>query len=188
MQPSSLRAEDILPGDHACGVLRPDPRQALTLIEMLVVVVLMGAVATLGIPALVTSLDRDPLADSVASLQEAAAQTRAAAYGRGLVARLDANGWTAGRDLSPGTDHQEERARSDLTSQVLDTRAVIARWTPAAGVEVAWRRQGVPVPFLRWDTQGRSDDLTVTMQRGTVSRTYHLLGLTGEWVLEASVP
>ena len=142
-----------------------EQRRALTLLEMLSVVILVGLVAALGVPALARSVAHDPLAAAQQELSAVEGQVRALAYGHGLRVEIDGDGLRA----------YPLRNSGDASG----TPLVV--WRTPADTQTTWSRLGVLVTTLQYDRAGRSEDVTVEFRQGERLAGWELAGLSGEW-------
>ena len=158
---------------------RPDQRGGLTLIELLTVVVLLGMVAALGVPALVRSVEVDPLSEAARNIQQTEAQARALSYGSPLLLEVSSTGLT-GVSVSRLTGGQgaAKQARSQP----------VVQWTAPSTLALQWLSNGKSIDHLGYDSEGRSADCVLEMTQGTRVRRYALAGLTGEWQLMDVTP
>jgi prepilin-type N-terminal cleavage/methylation domain-containing protein len=162
-----LRLPTRTPLDHrgADATIRAMPRRAYTLIETLAVLVVLGLVAALGVPALARSAGGDPVARAVAAVAAVDQRLRQSALGRGGELRFSAGrieAWVVG-DSQP--------------LAVVDAGPVITgRLQP----------RGEPLRTLVIDTDGRSLDAELWLTVGERRQHVSVLGLSGEWVVEAA--
>ena len=138
-------------------------RVAYTLIETLAVLVVLGLVAALGVPALVRTTGGDPLARAIASTAAVDQRLRQAAIGRG-------------GELRFAESHIEAWVTGDPTP-----REVIAPGFTISGRQLP---RGELLRTLLIDCDGRSDDAELVFIGGDRRQRITVHGLSGEWKVE----
>ena len=137
-------------------------RLAFTLVEVLAVTVLLGVLATLGVPPMLRAMAGDPLERAAAQLTRSFRDVRALAYGHRLDLELAVWGFSAAL-LDNG-------ARTDLQPARLPE-----------SIQVFWTRRGRPVQRLELDARGHGLDTDVTLRQDERERSFTIDGLTGRW-------
>ena len=134
-------------------------RRAYTLVEVLAVTVLLGVLATLGVPPMLRAMAGDPLERAAAQLARGYRDARAQAFGRRLDLELASWGFAAasadGGRLAPTRLPDE--------------------------FQVSWTRNGKPVPQHGIDARGHALDLDVAVRDADRELFYTVDGLTGRW-------
>ena len=138
-------------------------RVAYTLIETLAVLVVLGLVAALGVPALVRTAGGDPLSRAVATAASVDQRLRQAAIGRGGELRF-----TQG--------HLEAWVTGEPTPrEVMD---------PGFTMSGRLLPRGELLRTLLIDADGRSVDAEVVFTGGDRRQRITVHGLSGEWKVE----
>lgn len=137
-------------------------RHAYTLVEVLAVSVLLGVLATLGVPPMLRAMAGDPLERAAAQLTRSFRDLRAQAFGHRLDLELAAWGFTAVSDA--------DGRRTELPTTRL----------PEA-IQVTWTRRGRPAPRLELDARGHGLDTEVTLRQDERELSFTIDGLTGRW-------
>lgn len=136
-------------------------RHAYTLVEVLAVTVLLGLVASLGIPPLLRSIAGDPLERAAGQLVLAYRDARAQAYGHRVRFALEPWGFSAA-------------SRDGLPAGLPEAHL-------PDGIRVAWTCAGRPVGVLDLDARGHGLDAGVVLRRDERAVGFMVDGLTGQW-------
>lgn len=137
-------------------------RRAYTLVEVMAVTVLLGLLATLGVPPMLRAMAGDPLERAAGRLVQAFRDARAQAYGHRLELDLGAWGFAAAI-IGDGA------------------RAALPPVRLPESVQVTWTRRGRPVTHLELDPRGHGLDLDVVLRQDERERLFTIDGLTGRW-------
>jgi prepilin-type N-terminal cleavage/methylation domain-containing protein len=137
-------------------------RRAYTLVEVMAVTVLLGLLATLGVPPMLRAMAGDPLERAAGRLVQAFRDVRAQAYGHRLDLELTSSGFTAAIS--------DDGVRSAMPPARL----------PEA-IQVTWTRRGRPVTRLELDPRGHGLDLDVVLRQDEREQLFTIDGLTGRW-------
>lgn len=137
-------------------------RHAYTLVEVLAVSVLLGVLATLGVPPMLRAMAGDPLERAAAQLTRSFSDVRAQAYGHRLDLELAAWGFTAA-SIDDGA------------------RVALPPLRLPESIQLSWTRRGRPVTRLEIDPRGHSPDLDVVLRQDERDRLFTIDGLTGRW-------
>lgn len=137
-------------------------RHAYTLVEVMAVSVLLGVLATLGVPPMLRAMAGDPLERAAAQLIRSFRDARALAYGHRLDLDLAAWGFTPAQ--------ADEHVRTALPPVRLPE-----------SIQVSWSRRGRPVTRLEIDPRGHALDTDVTVRQDERERLFTIDGLTGRW-------
>ena len=137
-------------------------RHAYTLVEVLAVTVLLGLVASLGVPPMLRAMTGDPLDRAAGRMAQAFRDVRAQAYGHRLVLELTAAGFTA-------------------TVSDDGVRSVLPPLRLPEDIQATWTRRGRPAPRLELDPRGHGLDTEVTLRLDERELSFAIDGLTGQW-------
>ena len=138
-------------------------RHAFTLVEMLAVTVLLGLLASLGVPPLLRTITGDPLGRAADRLNLAFRDARAQAHGHRLGLDLDTSGFTA-------TTEEDGQLVELPTTRVPET------------IQLTWTRNGRSVRRLDLDPRGHGLDTDVTLRFDERELHFTIDGLTGAWM------
>lgn len=129
-----------------------------TLVELLAVVILLGLMAGLGVPALVRMAQGDPLDRAIASLRSSISDLRRSAFGSGCQVDVTMSGWISdGRQLPA------------------------LRVDPA--IHLTWlQTDGQILQQLIFDRKGRSTDWQIEIRHEDRRKFYRISGISGEWL------
>jgi prepilin-type N-terminal cleavage/methylation domain-containing protein len=141
-------------------------RRAFTLVEVLAVTVLLGLVASLGVPPMLRAMAGDPLERAAGRLAQAFRDVRAQAYGHRLDLELSTRGFSA-------------------TAVDQGQRTVLPPARLPETIQVAWTRQGRPAPRLELDPRGHGLDTEVALRQDGRELLFTIDGLTGRWTTRA---
>lgn len=133
-------------------------RRAYTLIEVLVVVIIVGLIAALGVPAVVRQIGSTPLERTVLLLRTADRQARALAVSGDV-------------EVVVTSDGMSHRSKTDVAQTLCEPGITLAWSSPA----------GKPVHGFTVDRHGRTQDVVVEITIGDERQRYALFGLSGEW-------
>jgi len=147
-----------------CGTRR---RNAYTLVEVLAVTVLLGVVASLGMPSLVRAIAGNPLERAAGRLALAFRDVRAQGYGHRLSLGLEPWGFTA--------VSSDRGGRTNLPTAQLP-----------GGVQVFWSRHGRTTRAMELDPRGHGLDTDVTLRLDDRDLRFTIDGLTGVWIAKAT--
>lgn len=139
------------------------PRRAYTLVEVLAVTVLLGVVASLGVPPLLRAISGDALARAADRLAQSFRDARAQGYGQRLDFDLDSWGFAAVAG--------EGRARTTVAEVRLGD-----------GIQAGWTRNGRPLRRLELDPRGHGLDATLALRQDGRELRFAIDGLTGTWL------
>ena len=135
-------------------------RRGYTLIEVLAVVAILGLVAVAVSPSLARALVTDPVARAARLVRDADRAARQQAAGGGAVLVI-----------------RDGRLLTTVANEVISTL------TLPNTVSVAWSTDsGAPVESLSLDRGGRSIDVFIDIRSPTLTKRFHILGLTGAWL------
>lgn len=140
--------------------------RAYTLVELLAVVILLGLMAGLGVPALVRMAQGDPLDRAVAGVRSRVADLQRFACGLGCRVDLTMAGWIADARLAPAL-----------------------RVDPS--IHLTWlQTDGRALRQLIFDHRGRSVDWQIEIRHEDRRRSYRISGISGEWLelINGSIP
>ena len=137
-------------------------RHAFTLVEVMAVTVLLGVLATLGVPPMLRAMAGDPLERAAAQITRSFRDLRAQAYGHRLELDLTAWGFTAAR-IEDGA------------------RAALPPFRLPDSIQVSWSRRGRPVTRLEIDPRGHGLDHEVVLRQDERDMLFTIDGLTGRW-------
>lgn len=141
-------------------------QRAYTLVEVLAVTVLLGLVASLGVPSLLRAISGDPLDRAAGRLAQAFRDTRAQAYGHHLSMRLESWGFTS-------------VSGNDGVRTTLPTARV------PESVQLSWTRNSRAVDLLDLDPRGHGPDTEVALRQDDRELLFTIDGLTGRWLPKA---
>lgn len=136
-------------------------RHAYTLVEVLAVTVLLGLLATLGVPPLLRTISGDPLGKAADRLVLAFRDTRAKSFGRPANFTLEPWGFSADGVTDPA-------------ARLPDS------------IRATWTRNGLGVRQLLLDSRGHGPDTDVLLRLDDRELRFALDGLTGLWTLKAA--
>jgi prepilin-type N-terminal cleavage/methylation domain-containing protein len=142
-------------------------RRAYTLIEVLVVVIIVGLIAGLGVPAVVHQIGSTPLERTLLLLRTADHQARALAV-------------AAVVEVVVTPDGMSHRTATGVTPTECEP-----------GVTLVWLSPtGKPVSGFTVDRHGRTQDLVVEIAAGDERHRYAIFGISGEWsrIMPAASP
>jgi prepilin-type N-terminal cleavage/methylation domain-containing protein len=132
-------------------------RTAYTLIELLAVVVVLGMLASIGIPPLARAATGTPLERACRAVQTCEQRARQDARGTGVDLDLTADG-------------------------IHPVGAPPAEALVGPEVALAWRSAAdAPLRRLHIDRHARSVDLVVEIRHGELRRRFLVSGISGEW-------
>jgi prepilin-type N-terminal cleavage/methylation domain-containing protein len=137
-------------------------RHAFTLVEVMAVTVLLGVLASLGVPPMLRAMAGDPLERAAAQITLSFRDLRAQAYGHRLELDLAAWGFAAARIEDGG-------------------RATLPPFRLPETIQVSWTRRGRPVTRLEIDPRGHGFDHEVVLRQDEREKPFTIDGLTGRW-------
>ncbi len=140
-------------------IINQRARHGYTLLEVVVVVILFGIIATTLIPSFVRSLRYDPLSHTIRLVRDAERQARTMAIGAGAALFV------------------HEGALVTVVNDLVVNRVIL----PDA-CDITWETTPATTQTQLWlDRRGRSADTQVVIRVGSAQNTFQLFGMTGAW-------